>query len=103
MSTEKLVSAMTSRGNANYGKRNYDQAISDYSAVIALDPDNANYYNYRCWAFVLKGDAESALSDCNKSLELRPDDSNTLDSRGIAHLALGITKRLCRISTGQSQ
>lgn len=124
LSTEKLVSAMTSRGNAYYRKRNYDQAISDYSAVITLDPNNAKiyigrgmayeysernydevidnftsairldpnnafYYNYRCWALVIKGGAESALSDCNKSLELKPDDPNTLDSRGLAHFALG--------------
>lgn len=124
LSTENLVSVMAKRGYAYYKKRNFDQAISDFSAVIRLDPNippiyikrgmayeysernydetidnfnsairldpnNARYYNYRCWALVLKGDAKSAFSDCDKSLELQQDDPNTLDTRGLAHFALG--------------
>jgi len=124
LSNENLVPAMANRGYAYYKKRIYDQAISDFNAVIRLDPNiariyvargmaydysernydeaidnytsairlkpnSARYYNKRCWVFVLKGDAESALSDCNKSLVLRPDYPTTLDNRGLAHFALG--------------
>ncbi len=124
LSTDNLVPVLTKRGFSYYRKRNFDRAISDFSAVIRLDPNiariyiargmaydyseqnydetidnfnsairlkpnNARYYNYRCWAFVVKGDAQSGLSDCNKSLELQPDNPGTLDSRGLAHFALG--------------
>lgn len=67
-------------------KRNYDQAIS---TVIRLDPNNARIYIARGMTYDVKGDAESALSDCNKSLELQLDDPDTLDTRGLAHFALG--------------
>ena len=30
-----------------------------------------------------------ALKDCNESLRLRPNDSNTMDSRGLVYLKLG--------------
>ena len=78
------------RGMAyEYLERNYEEAVDNFNSAIRLDPSNARYYNYRCWALVLNGDAKSALSDCKKSLQLRPDDPNTLDSRGLAHFALG--------------
>jgi len=78
------------RGMAyDYSEQNYDETIDNFTSAIRLKPNNARYYNYRCWAFVVKGDAKSALSDCNKSLELQPDNPGTLDSRGLAHFAQG--------------
>jgi tetratricopeptide (TPR) repeat protein len=35
------------------------------------------------------GQLQAALADCNESLRLRPDNSNTLDSRGFVYLGLG--------------
>jgi tetratricopeptide (TPR) repeat protein len=54
-----------------------------------LDPKFASAYNSRCWARVITGQQlQQALADCTESLRLRPDDSDTLDSRGFAYLKL---------------
>ena len=47
--------------------------------------DSAN----RCYALAIVGQVQQALADCNESLQLRPDDAATLDSRGFTYLKLG--------------
>jgi len=54
-----------------------------------MQPANANWWNYRCWDRAILGRLEAALTDCNESLRLRPNDGGTLDSRGLAYLKLG--------------
>src|SRR5262249_24057132 len=46
-------------------------------------------YNSRCWARALAGQLGAALTDCDESLRLRPNDANTFDSRALAYLKLG--------------
>ena len=62
--------------------------IEDYTKVIFLDPQRASAWNNRCWARAIVGDLEESLNDCNQSLELRPNDPETLDSRGLVYLKL---------------
>ena len=38
-------------------------------------------------------DLQAALADCNESLRLKPDDANTLNSRGLVQLKLGAYDR----------
>jgi tetratricopeptide (TPR) repeat protein len=54
-----------------------------------MQPTNANWWNYRCWDRAILGRLEAALTDCNEALRLKPNDSNTLDSRGLTYLKLG--------------
>jgi PQQ-dependent catabolism-associated CXXCW motif protein len=83
------VPAYINRANAYSNKRDYAHAFIDYDQAIQLDPKNANAYNERCWARVIAGqELERALSDCNESLRIQPNDANTLDSRGSAYLKL---------------
>jgi tetratricopeptide (TPR) repeat protein len=78
------------RGMAYSAKGDYDRAIADYDQAIALDPKYAVAYNDRCWARMAIGrDVQAALSDCNESLRINPNDVNTLDSRGFVNLKLG--------------
>ena len=50
----------------------------------SLDPNNARYFNSRCWNRALAGqDLAKALDDCNESLRLKPNDANVLNSRGL--------------------
>ena len=60
------------------------------------DPGNAGWqrdlsvsYNNICWAQAIAGQLEAGLADCNESLRLRPDESATLDSRGLVYLKSG--------------
>jgi tetratricopeptide (TPR) repeat protein len=78
------------RGNAWHDKGDHDRAIADYTEAIRLDPKFASAYNRRCWARATANrDLQQALADCNESLQLRPRDADTLDSRGFVYLRLG--------------
>jgi tetratricopeptide (TPR) repeat protein len=64
--------------------------------LAAQDPGNAeaqrdvaSSLNNRCWARMIIGQQlQEALSDCNESLRIRPNDADTLDSRGFLYLKL---------------
>jgi tetratricopeptide (TPR) repeat protein len=85
----KYAPAYLNRGNAYRSKDDYDLAIADYNEAIRLDPKNFGYWNSRCWTrAVAARDLQQALADCTESLRLKPDDANTMDSRGFVYLRL---------------
>jgi tetratricopeptide (TPR) repeat protein len=85
--------AYYNRGNAFRAKGEYDRAIADYDEAIRFDPEDPDSYNQRCWTRATAGqDLQAALSDCNKSLRLRPNHGNTLNSRGLVWFKLGALK-----------
>ena len=86
---ENLAIAFYNRGKAYSDKGDQDRAIQDYDQAIRLNPQNASYWNNRCWARALAGQLDRALADCNESLRLRPGDVNTLDSRALVYLKSG--------------
>src|SRR5229473_2079324 len=49
-----LAIVFNNRGNAHYGKGEYDRAVADYSEAIRLDPKYAAAYNARGNAFFSK-------------------------------------------------
>lgn len=86
----ELAKAYYFRGNAYLGKSEYRKAIDDYTAALALTPGDANALHERCFArAVLGAELEDALSDCNESLRIRPNDGETLGGRGFVYLRLG--------------
>jgi tetratricopeptide (TPR) repeat protein len=54
-----------------------------------LQPANAAAWNSRCWTRAVIGQLQTALSDCNEALRLRPDYVHALDSRAFIHLKSG--------------
>ena len=60
------------RGLAFSIKGQYDTAIRDYDAAIALKPDFAVALNNRAWAYFRWGKAAAGLPDVEKSLQLNP-------------------------------
>jgi poly(3-hydroxybutyrate) depolymerase/tetratricopeptide (TPR) repeat protein len=82
--------AFAHRGVTYEIKKQYDRAIADYDQAIRLNPDGAAYFAWRCRARTLSGgEKAAALTDCNESLRLRPDDPNAFDIRGLTYLRLG--------------
>jgi len=79
------VRTYLSRGVAYLKSQDYDKAIDDFNAVVALDPDNERGYYYRGIALIDKRDYEHALEDLDHSIALNPE-------RGTAFLARGLTK-----------
>ena len=79
-----------SRGNAYLNNDQYELAIADYTQAIQLDPANPDYLSNRCLARAVVGrELTQALSDCNASLRLSPNDDSTLDNRGLVEFKLG--------------
>jgi tetratricopeptide (TPR) repeat protein len=60
------------RGNTYYNLTNYEQALSDYTRAIELDPNYATaYYNMAC-SYALQGQIDAALPPLTRALELNP-------------------------------
>lgn len=78
------------RGTASLVRGDYQRAIADFDQAIRADPKVAPFFNSRCWAILVSGgEAQKALGDCDRSLQLRPGDPEALDSRGFVYLRLG--------------
>ena len=84
-----LSYAYAMRGLAFSIKGQYDTAIRDYDAAIALKPDFAIALNNRAWAYFRWGKAAAALPDVEKSLQLNPNSPHAFDTRAHIRHALG--------------
>lgn len=83
--------AYRARGAAYASKGDFKRAIIDYSTTllfIRMQRD-ASVWSDRAWAYLMVGKAAQALSDAERSLELRPDHAPTLNTRGHILEALG--------------
>lgn len=72
----------------------YDSALADLDQAINLaeskDPNLSLAYKTRCLIRVMvSSHVEGALSDCNKSLELKPADLAVVNMRGFVEYRLG--------------
>lgn len=86
----QLPAAYFNRGLIHFRKKFYNSAIADYTKVIKLDEQNAAVaYNNRGWTYCQMGLYDKALADAERSLELRPDSPDALDTRGNAYLGQG--------------
>jgi tetratricopeptide (TPR) repeat protein len=67
------IKALTARAGAFDRKEMYDSAISDYDAVLRLDPTLADVFNARGELWRRKGDRPKAVADFGAALKLNPD------------------------------
>lgn len=82
---ETLALVLTNRATSRQLSNDFEGAIRDYSEAIEIDPERANTYNGRCWAYAMLRRPEQALADCDESLRLNPDDPYALDSRALVY------------------
>ncbi len=88
-SLKKFALPHLARGNAYLADRQPELALADYERALKLHPNSLD-------ALALKGEALSALGRYDAALEAldkviaaRPKDTEALNARGIAHMALG--------------
>jgi tetratricopeptide (TPR) repeat protein len=77
-------------GNLMSNMGMYDKAINDYDTVIALNPDYAEAYNNRGWAYLKKALFDHTIKDCSEALRLNPAMATAYHTRGMAYKAQGL-------------
>ncbi len=77
------------RGNDHRDKGKYDEAISDYTKVLEIDPREVRAYVNRGATYGRKGQYDQAISDFTKALEINPGDALAYPNRGLAYYSKG--------------
>ena len=70
-------------------QRRYQDAIADYEAVLAVEPWDANAYNFLGYLYAYRGDLTTAAENLTTYQKLTRGDTNALDSLGEVHFYLG--------------
>lgn len=76
------------RGSAYLVLEQYDPALQDLSAAVALNPSHDLSFYGRGYAYVGLGNFEAALADFDAAVELKPDESIYYLDRGWAYSRL---------------
>ncbi len=77
------------RGNANVELGNFNDAIDDFTRLIAINPHIAGYFDNRLNALRAIGRYKEALIDANAAVRLAPDYSFVYRSRALVYSELG--------------
>ncbi|MDR2905285.1 MAG: tetratricopeptide repeat protein [Helicobacteraceae bacterium] len=78
------------RGNEAIKDKDYQTAISDYTKAIQIDPNNADAYYFRGFAYYkIFGDLDKAIPDFTKAIKIDPNNARAYVSRGNVYDSLG--------------
>ncbi|KAL2108062.1 hypothetical protein VUR80DRAFT_4317 [Thermomyces stellatus] len=75
---------LKAQGNAAISAKNFDDAIDKFTQAIALQPDNHILYSNRSAAYASKKDWDNALSDAEKTTQMKPDWAKGWGRKGAA-------------------
>ncbi len=78
----RMAEQALEKGNSAFKKKDFDQAIADYSEVIRIDPKHALAYGSRGYTYGMKGDLDNAIADFTEAIRLDPKDALAYYSRG---------------------
>ncbi|HEY7427200.1 MAG TPA: serine/threonine-protein kinase [Gemmataceae bacterium] len=70
------------RGFAHFKKKEYPEAVADYTEAVRLDPQFAVAYNNRGLAYAAQGEHETAIEDYNKAIKLNAEYALAFTNRG---------------------
>lgn len=88
LSEDQLALAMAARGRIHHKRGDNREAVEDYSAAIARNPDDSYALYNRGMIWLRVGNYPAAVVDFNDSLELRPDNPDGYLNRGLAHASM---------------
>ncbi|OGK10573.1 MAG: hypothetical protein A2W80_18870 [Candidatus Riflebacteria bacterium GWC2_50_8] len=88
--------ALSLRGMAHLKLEHFDEAISDFTQAIAINPREMAAYSSRSIAYEKIGRHEDAQSDIRKAEELKKTDPIAPYNEGIGHLTAGRFKDAIR-------
>jgi len=84
-----LADSFVNRGQIHYAKREFDQAIADFSRAIRFDPAFALAFGNRANAWSMKKDFKSAIADYSRAIALDKDFPSAYTGRGLVLEELG--------------
>ena len=73
------------KGNEYFDKGMYDKAIEEFNKAIEINPNDANAYNNRGFAYGMIGNLDQAIEDYNKAIEINPKLAEAYHDRGVAY------------------
>ncbi len=76
-----LTDAHLLLGVGYFDRKDYGQAIEEYSKYLAVIPDNYHAWSNRAAAYLRSGNLAAARADIDRALELKPHDSELLENR----------------------
>lgn len=76
------------RGVAFVQKKQFDEAVREFTKAINLEPNYRLAYYNRGWVFYTKSEYERAIKDFNAALTLNPNDSNSYYNRGLCYYSI---------------
>lgn len=74
------------RAKLKVEKKEFTEAIEDYSQAVNINPWNAEYFRLRGECFIKIHDYDRALADYTRAIELNPDNPEYYYERGNAYL-----------------
>ncbi len=77
------------RGNDHLNKGAYEEAISDYTKALEIEPQSADVYANRGLAYSQIGRNDKAISDFNEALEINPQYALAYNSRAVVYYTIG--------------
>jgi formylglycine-generating enzyme required for sulfatase activity/tetratricopeptide (TPR) repeat protein len=89
LSGEALIRAYNRRADAFYDRGDYDNAITDLSEVLKLNPKNADAYIGRGSVYYHKRDYARAIVDYSEAIRINPTDATAYNGRGNAYFDQG--------------
>lgn len=86
---------ISQRGALYFEIKDYDKAIDDFGKALLLNPNDADIFTRRAWAYFKRGDVKiedyaSAISDITSALEIMPGNTDLYVFRGVLHTGLGV-------------
>lgn len=85
-----LADLLGNRGMAYERLGDHEHALADFELAKKLEPNNVIVLTNDCYIRAVWGrELDQALADCNRSLELRPNNGNTLQIRALVQLRRG--------------
>lgn len=77
--------AFNGRGWSNYYLNMYNNAISDFTNCLSINPYYANAYDGRGWSYYMLGNYTEAVSNFTNCIALAPNNIDALDGRGCSY------------------